>query len=438
MANFFFENHSTDIHHISIMELKRVVITGMGAITPIGNDVKTYWNNLLAGVSGAARITHFDPTLFKTKFACEVKDFNGEQYFDRKEIRKIDPYLQFAIAAAIEAIQDSALDFEAEDLDRIGVVLGVGIGGVRSFEDSLLEYGRNEEKGPCFSPFLVPKMIPDMCAGMISIRYGLRGPNYTTCAACASATCALNNAFDLIRMGRADVIVSGGAESAISKAGIGGFSSMHALSTRNDDPATASRPFSASRDGFVLGEGAGILILEELEHALARGAHIYAELAGTGLSADAYHMTASHPEGLGAITVMRNALANAGMQPEEIDHINTHGTSTPVGDVSEAKAILGVFGEHAYQLSINSTKSMTGHLLGAAGAVEAIAAVLAVENDVVPPTINHEDGDEDEGIDYRLDFTFGKARHRMVRAALSNTFGFGGHNASALFKKYER
>lgn len=419
------------------MELKRVVITGMGVITPVGNDVKTYWNNPLAGVSGASRITHFDPTLFKTSIACEVKDFDGEQYFDRKEIRKIDPYVQYAVAASTEALEDAKLNLEGEDLDRIGVVLGVGIGGIRTFEEQLFDYGRTEELGPRFSPFLIPKMIPDMCAGIISIRFGLRGPNYTTSAACASATCALSDAFDLIRLGKADVILSGGAESAVSKSSIGGFASMHALSSRNDEPETASRPFSASRDGFVLGEGAGVLVLEELEHAKARGAHIYAELAGTGLSADAYHMTASHPDGLGAMKVMRNALDDAGLQPEDIDYINTHGTSTPVGDVSEVKAILGVFGNHAYKLSIDSTKSMTGHLLGAAGAIEAVATVLAVENDVVPPTINHAEGDEDENIDYRLDFTFGEARHRTVRAALSNTFGFGGHNACAIFKKYE-
>lgn len=419
------------------MELRRAAITGLGAVTPIGNDVKTFWSNLLQGVSGAGPITHFDASLFKSAIACEVKDFQGGNYFDRKEIRKVDPYAQYAMAAATEALADSALDLEKEDLDRIGVILGVGIGGIRTFEEQLFEYGREEEKGPSFSPFLVPKMIADMSAGIISIRYGLRGPNYVTCAACASGTCAIADAFDLIRLGKADVIVCGGAESAISKVGVGGFAAMHALSTRNDDPATASRPFSASRDGFVLGEGAGILVIEELEHARARGAHIYAEIAGTGLSADAYHLTASHPEGLGAVRVMQNALADAGMQPEDIDYINTHGTSTPVGDVSEVKAILKVFGEHAYHLSIDSTKSMTGHLLGAAGAVEAIATVLAVENDVVPPTINHAEGDDDEAIDYRLDFTFGEARQRPVRAALTNTFGFGGHNACAIFKKYQ-
>ena len=419
------------------MELRRVVVTGLGAVTPIGNDVNTYWNNLLAGVSGATRITHFDPTLYKTAIACEVKDFNGEEYFDRKELRKVDPYAQFAMAAATEAVHDAALDLEKEDPDRIGVIVGVGIGGIRTFEESLYEFGRTEEEGPRFSPFLVPKMIADMGAGLISIRFGLRGPNYATAAACASGTCALADAFNLIRLGKADAILAGGAEAAVSKCAIGGFASMHALSSRNDSPETASRPFSASRDGFVLGEGAGILVLEELEHAKARGAKIYAELAGTGLSADAYHMTASHPDGLGAMKVMRNALEDAEMKPEDIDYINTHGTSTPVGDVSEVKAILGVFGEHAYKLNIDSTKSMTGHLLGAAGAIEAIATVLAVKNDIVPPTINHEEGDDDENIDYRLNFTFGQAQQRPVRAALSNTFGFGGHNACALFKKYE-
>lgn len=419
------------------MELKRVVVTGLGAVTPIGNDVKTYWENLLKGVSGAARITHFDPTLFKSAIACEVKNFNGEQYFDRKEIRKIDPYAQFAIAAATESVLDSALNLEDEDLDRIGVIFGVGIGGIRTFEESLYEFGRSEDQGPRFSPFFIPKMIADMCAGLISIRFGLRGPNYVTAAACASATCAIADAFNLIRLGKANAIITGGAESAVSKCAMGGFASMHALSTRNDDPETASRPFSASRDGFVLGEGAGALILEELEHAKARHAHIYAELVGTGLSADAYHMTASHPEGLGAIKVMQNALDDAGLKPEDIDYINTHGTSTPVGDISEVKAILSVFGKHAYDLNIDSTKSMTGHLLGAAGAIEAIATILAVQNDIVPPTINHVEGDNDENIDYRLNFTFGTAQQRTVRAALSNTFGFGGHNACACFKKYE-
>jgi len=419
------------------MEPRRVVVTGLGAVTPIGNDVKTYWTNLLAGVSGAAPITHFDTALFKTTFACEVKDFDGERVFDRKELRKVDPYAQFAVAATTEALEDAALDLEHEDLDRIGVVLGVGIGGTRSFEEQLYEYGSDMEKGPHFSPFLVTKMVPNMCAGIISIRYGLRGPNYTTAAACASSTVALSQAFDLIRYGKADIMLSGGAESCVSRAGIGGFSSMHALSTRNDSPTTASRPFSASRDGFVLGEGSGVLVLEELQHAKARGAKIYAELAGTGLGADAYHLTASHPEGLGAVKVMQAALAEAGMKPEDIDYINTHGTSTPLGDVSEVKAIVSVFGDHAYKLNIDGTKSMTGHLLGAAGAIEAIATVLAVQNDIVPPTINHTEGDNDENIDYRLNFTFGKAQQRTVRAAISNNFGFGGQNACALFRKPE-
>lgn len=419
------------------MEPRRVVVTGLGAVTPIGNDVKTYWTNLLAGTSGAAPITHFDTALFKTTFACEVKDFQAEQYFDRKELRKVDPYAQFAMAAAAEAMNDTAFDLEQEDLDRFGAVVGVGIGGTRTFEEQLYDYGRNMEQGPHFSPFLVTKMVPNMCAGLISIRFGLRGPNYTTAAACASSTYALAQAFDLVRYGKADIMLTGGAESCISPAGIGGFSSMHAISTRNDAPEAASRPFSASRDGFVLGEGAGMLILEELEHAKARGAKIYAELAGTGLGADAYHVTAPHPEGMGAANVMKMAIAEAGLKPEDIDYVNTHGTSTPMGDVSEVKAIQSVFGDHAYKLNIDATKSMTGHLLGAAGAIEAIATVLAVQNDIVPPTINHDEGDNDENIDYRLNFTFGKAQQRTVRAAITNNFGFGGQNACALFKKTE-
>jgi len=419
------------------MELRRVVVTGLGAVTPIGNNVKTYWENLLSGASGAAPITHFDTTLFKTTFACEVKDFEAENFFDRKELRKVDPYAQFAMAASLEAVADSGLNLEEENLDRIGAVIGVGIGGTRTFEEQLYDYGRNMENGPHFSPFLVTKMVPNMCAGLISIRFGLRGPNYTTAAACASSTYALSQAFDLIRFGKADAMLSGGAESCISPAGIGGFSSMHAISTRNDAPEAASRPFSASRDGFVLGEGAGVLILEELEHAKARGAKIYAELAGTGLGADAYHVTAPHPEGMGAASVMKDAIAEAGLKPEDIDYVNTHGTSTPMGDISEVKAIQTVFGEHAYKLNIDATKSMTGHLLGAAGAIEAIATVLAVKNDIVPPTINHEEGDNDENIDYNLNFTFGKAQKRIVRAAITNNFGFGGQNACALFKKFD-
>lgn len=419
------------------MELKRVVVTGIGAVSPIGNTAEETWQNMLAGVSGAAPITHFDTTNFKTQFACEVKDFKPEEYIDRKEARKMDPYCQMAISAAVMAMNDSAIDVESINKNRAGVVFGVGIGGMRTFEDEICNWAKTgETMGPKFSPFFVPKMIADICAGHISIKYGFHGPNYITSSACASSTNALADAFNLIRLGKADVIVSGGAESAIIPCGVGGFNAMHALSTRNDDPQHASRPFSASRDGFIMGEGAASLILEELEHAKARGAKIYAEVAGVGMSADAHHITASHPEGLGAKLVMENALEDAEMKPEDIDYINVHGTSTPVGDISEVKAIKAVFGEHAYNLNISSTKSMTGHLLGAAGAIEAMASVLAVKNDIVPPTINHEEGDEDPEIDYKLNFTFNKAQKRTVRAALSNTFGFGGHNACAIFKKY--
>ena len=420
------------------MELKRVVVTGLGAVTPLGNSAEETWQNLVKGVSGAGPITHFDASQFKAQFACEVKDFNAEAAgIDRKEARKMDLYCQYAIAAAREALTDSELDMETVDKNRIGVVYGVGIGGMHTFEEEVSNYAKTAETiGPRFSPFFVPKMISDICAGHISIMYGFHGPNYITSSACASSTNALADAFNLIRLGKADVIVSGGAEAAIFPAGVGGFTAMKALSTRNDDPTHASRPFSASRDGFIMGEGAGCLILEELEHAKARGAKIYAEMTGEGMSADAHHITASHPEGLGAILVMKNALEDAGMSPEDIDYINVHGTSTHVGDISEAKAIKEVFGEHAYKLNISSTKSMTGHLLGAAGAVEALASVLAVKNDIIPPTINHEEGDEDEEIDYRLSFTFNTAQRRTVRAALSNTFGFGGHNACVIFRKY--
>ena len=419
------------------MELKRVVVTGLGAITPVGNNPEETWNNLLNGVSGAAPITLFDASQFKTQFACEVKGFNATDYIDRKEARKMDRYAQLALAAAVQAVDDSKMDVEGVDKNRIGVVFGVGIGGIKTFEDEVGYYAQHKENGPKFNPFFIPKMISDIAAGQISIHFGFHGPNYATTSACASSTNALADAFNLIRLGKADAIVAGGAEAAICACGVGGFNAMHALSTRNDDPEHASRPFSASRDGFIMGEGAGCLILEELEHAKARGAKIYAEMVGEGMSADAYHITASHPEGLGAKLVMKNALEDAGMKPEDIDYINVHGTSTPVGDISEVKAIQQLFGEHAYKLNISSTKSMTGHLLGAAGAVEAMVSVLSVKNDIIPPTINHQDDDKDENIDYNLNFTFNKAQKRTVRAALSNTFGFGGHNACVIFKKYD-
>ena len=418
------------------MELKRVVVTGLGALTPLGNTVAETWDNLLKGVSGAGPITHFDVSNFKTKFACEIKNFKVNEHLDRKEARKMDLYTQYAIVAAKQAIEDSAMDLETINKEKIGVICGVGIGGLNTLEEELMSYAVNKELGPKFSPFLIPKMIADIASGHISIMYGFHGPNFTTVSACASSSNAIADAFNYIRLGKANVIVTAGAEAAICPVGVGGFNAMHALSTRNDDPTRASRPFSASRDGFVMAEGAGCLILEELEHAKARGAKIYAELVGTGLSADAHHLTASHPEGLGAKLVMKNALEDAGMTPEDIDYINVHGTSTPVGDISEVKAIKDVFGEHAYKLNISSTKSMTGHLLGAAGVVEALACVLAVQNDIVPPTINHEEGDEDENIDYNLNFTFNKAQKREIRAALSNTFGFGGHNACVILKKY--
>ncbi len=405
-------------------------------MTPVGLTVEETWKNLLAGVSGAAPITQFDSSLCKTHFACEVKDLDISQYIDRKEARKLDRYTQLALISAIQGVEDSGIDLQTEDLNRIGVIYGVGIGGIRTFEDEVKYYGQHEDQGPKFSPFFIPKMISDIAAGHISIHFGFHGPNYTTTSACASSSNALADAFNQIRLGKANIIVAGGAESAICMCGVGGFNAMKALSTRNEDPAGASRPFSASRDGFVMAEGAGCLILEELEHAKARGAKIYAEMVGEGTSADAYHITASHPDGLGAKLVMQAALDDAQLQPSDIDYINVHGTSTHVGDISEAKAIKEVFGDAAYKLNISSTKSMTGHLLGAAGAVEAMVAVLSVRHDIVPPTINHADDDKDEEIDYNLNFTFNKAQARKVRAAISNTFGFGGHNACVVFKKY--
>ena len=419
------------------MELKRVVVTGLGAVTPVGLSAEETWNNLLAGVSGAAPITLFDSSMYKTQFACEVKGLNINDWIDRKEARKLDRYTQLAMVSAMQAVKDSAMDLETVNKNRIGVIFGVGIGGIKTFEDEVSYNALHKENGPKFNPFFIPKMISDIAAGQISIHYGFHGPNYATTSACASSTNAIADAFNLIRLGKADVIVSGGAEAAICGCGVGGFNAMHALSTRNDDPQRTSRPFSASRDGFVMAEGAGCLILEELEHAKARGAKIYAEMVGEGESADAYHITASHPEGLGAKLVMQAALDDAGMKPEDIDYINVHGTSTHVGDISEAKAIKEVFGDAAYKLNISSTKSMTGHLLGAAGAVEAMVSVLSVQNDIIPPTINHEEDDKDEEIDYNLNFTFNKAQKRTVRAAMSNTFGFGGHNACVIFKKYD-
>lgn len=420
------------------MKTKRVVVTGLGSVTPLGNDVETTWKNAIAGKSGAGPITQFDASLFKTQFACEVKGFDPSELFERKEMRKYDRYSQLAIQAAKEAIENSGLDFEKEDTNRIGVIFSAGIGGIKTFEEEVGGYYLAKDKGPRFSPFFIPKMIADIAAGHISMIYGLRGPNYATVSACASSTHAIADAFNLIRLGKANAIVSGGAEATISPSAVGGFNSMHALSTRNDSPETASRPFSASRDGFVIGEGAGCIILEEMEHAVARGATIYAEVVGEGMSADAYHITASHPEGLGAKLVMRNALDDAGMRPEDIDYINVHGTSTPVGDISEAKAIIDVFGEHSYKLNISSTKSMTGHLLGAAGVVEAVLTILAMRDSIVPPTINYAEGDDDPEIDYNLNFTFNKAQEREIRAALSNTFGFGGHNASVIFKQFKK
>ncbi len=418
------------------MELKRVVVTGLGAVSPLGNSAQETWENMLKGVSGAGPITRFDSSKCKTHFACEVKDLDINQYIDRKDARKIDRYTQLAMVSAIQAVADSEMDLEKVNKNRIGVVYGVGIGGIRSFEDEVTYYGQHIEDGPKFSPFFIPKIIADIASGHISIHFGFHGPNYATVSACASSSNAIADAFNLIRLGKADAILAGGAESAICMSGVGGFNAMKALSTRNDDPKTASRPFSNSRDGFVMAEGAGCLILEELEHAKARGAKIYAEMVGEGESGDAYHITASHPEGLGAKLVMEAALEDAGLKPEDIDYINVHGTSTHVGDLSEVKAIKEVFGDAAYKLNISSTKSMTGHLLGAAGAIEAMACLLAVKNDIVPPTINHQEDDLDPEIDYKLNFTFNQAQKREVRAAISNTFGFGGHNACVVFKKY--
>lgn len=418
------------------MELKRVVVTGLGALTPIGNDVETTWNNAIEGVSGAGPITHFDASKFKTQFACEVKGFNAADHFDRKKARTLDLYAQYALVAAEQAVNDAKLTDEDINKDRIGVIIAAGIGGLHTFEEEAGYYAMHEDMGPKYNPFFIPKMIADIASGHVSMQYGFHGPNYGVVSACASSTNALIDAFNLIRLGKADAIVTGGAEAAIFPAGVGGFNSMHALSTRNDSPETASRPFSKSRDGFVMGEGSAVLVLEELEHAKARGAKIYAEVIGGGMSADAYHLTATHPEGLGAKLVMQNALEDAGLKPEEIDYINVHGTSTPVGDVSEVKAIKEVFGDHAYKMNISSTKSMTGHLLGATGALEALFCVKSVQNDIVPPTINHDPEDQDEEIDYNLNFTFDKAQKRPVNIALSNTFGFGGHNACVIFKKY--
>ena len=416
------------------MELKRVVVTGLGAITPLGKTLTETWEGLVNGKSGAGPITHFDASKFKTQFACEVKNFDPNQYFDRKEARKLDRYAQFALIAADEAIADSGMEMEKLDLNKVGVIFSSGIGGITTFQEEVENY--DAERGPRFNPFFIPKMIADIASGHISMKYGFRGPNFAVVSACASSTNAIADAFNYIRLGKANAIVTGGAEASITSAGVGGFSSMNAISTRNDSPETASRPFSASRDGFVMGEGAACLVLEEMEHALARGAKIYCEVAGTGMSADAYHLTATHPDGLGAKLVMRNALEDAEMNPEDIDYINVHGTSTPVGDISEVKAIKEVFGEHAKKLNISSTKSMTGHLLGATGALEAAACILAIKEGIVPPTINFAEGDEDPEIDYTLNYTFNKAQKREIYAALSNTFGFGGHNASMIVKKF--
>ena len=419
------------------MKKRRVVVTGLGTVSPIGNDVPTMWENAINGVSGAGPITHFDTYLFKTTFACEVKNFDPTASMDRREVRKLDVDTHYGFASAVEAINDSGLDFEKVDTKRVGVIYGEGIGGLSALEDELRAYALNQENGPRFSPFLLTKMISDMTAGVISIRYGLKGPNYVTTSACASSTNAIIDAYDQIRLGRADVIIAGGTEAAICNTGVGAFNAMHALSVRNDDPKGASRPFSKSRDGFVMAEGAATLILEEYEHAVARGAKIYAEIAGAGLTADAYHITAPHPEGEGACRVMELALAEAGLTPEDVDYINVHGTSTYAGDIAEAKAIRNLFGEHAYKLNISSTKSITGHLLGAAGAIEAVMTVMAIKDGIIPPTINHAEGDEDPEIDYRMNFTFNKAQKRDVKVALSNTFGFGGHNASIAFRKIE-
>ncbi len=427
------------------MKLKRVVVTGLGAITPLGLDIETTWAKALKGESGAGPITHFDTTLFKTKFACEVKGFDPADHVtdrnDRRELKdfkRTDLFTQYALASAKQAIEDARLLDEGIDRNEVGVIFGSGIGGLHTFEEQAGDYAKHEDRGPMYSPFFIPTMIPDMAAGQISIKYGLRGPNYGVSAACATSTNALIDAFNLVRLGKANAIVTGGSEAPIFPAGVGGFNSMKAISQRNDDPEGASRPFSASRDGFVMGEGSVCLVFEEMEHALARGAKIYGEVIGGGMSADAYHITASHPEGLGATLVMRRAIDDAGIKPEDVDYINTHGTSTPVGDISEVQAVKEVFGEHAYKLNMSSTKSMTGHMLGATGAMEAVFCILACRDDIVPPTINHAEGDDDEHIDYNMNFTFNKAQKRTVNIALSNTFGFGGHNASIIVKKFRK
>lgn len=417
------------------MELKRVVVTGLGAITPIGNNVPAYWDALVKGVNGAADITRFDTSKFKTRFACEVKNYDWKDYFDRKDVRKYDLFAQFGLIAADEAIADSGINAENTDLDEVGVIWSSGIGGLITFSEEVTAFATGDGT-PRFNPFFIPKMIADITAGHISIKHGYRGPNFATVSACASSANSLIDAFNYIRLGKAVAFVAGGSEAAVTEAGVGGFNAMHALSTRNDDPSTGSRPFDLDRDGFVIGEGGGGIVLEELEHALSRGAKIYAELVGGGLSADANHMTSPHPEGFGAYLSMKRALEDAGLKPEDIAHVNTHGTSTPQGDIAEPKAIVKLFGDYAYNLSINSTKSMTGHLLGGAGVIESVATVLAVQNDIIPPTINH--FTDDPEIDSKLDFTFGTARKRVVNAALSNTFGFGGHNASLIFKKFSK
>ncbi len=416
------------------MDLKRVVVTGLGALTPLGKSVAEYWQALSDGVNGCDYIQQFDASKFKTRFACEVKNFDPTDYLDRKEARKIDRFTQFAIIASDEAVKDAGINKDNVDVDRVGVIFASGIGGLITFQEEVLNFASGDGT-PRFNPFFIPKMILDIAAGQISIRHGFRGPNYAVVSACASSTNAIIDAFDNIRIGRADIILTGGSEAVINAAGVGGFNAMKALSERNDDPATASRPFDKDRDGFVVGEGAGALVLESLDHALARGAKIYCEIAGGGASADAHHITAPHPEGLGARNVMHTALRDAGMKPEDIDYINVHGTSTPLGDIAESKAILNVFGKYAYDLNISSTKSMTGHSLGAAGAIEALACIMAVTKDIIPPTINH--FTDDPELDPQLNFTFNKAQHRTVNAALSNTFGFGGHNASVIVKKYQ-
>ena len=416
------------------MELKRVVVTGLGALTPIGNNIQEYWDGLVNGVSGANPITHFDASKFKTQFACELKNFEVTDFINRKDARKMDKFTQYAMVAADEAVLDAGFDLEKLDKDRVGVIWGAGIGGLETFQNEVLNFA-NGDGSPRFNPFFIPKMIADIAPGYISIKYGFRGANFTTVSACASSANAIIDAYNYIRLGQADMFVTGGSEAAVTVAGMGGFNAMHALSTRNDDPKTASRPFDKTRDGFVLGEGAGALILEEYEHAIARGAKIYAEVGGGGLSADAHHITAPHPEGLGARNVMLNCLKDANLKPTDVDTINVHGTATPLGDIAETKAITEVFGEHAYTLNINSTKSMTGHLLGAAGAIEAIASILSIKNSIIPPTINHTT--EDDAIDNKLNLTLNKPQKRDVKVAMSNTFGFGGHNACVLFKKLD-